>query len=222
MIQVLIAVAAFSLQISGAVLLLVWYLAGAHDKIIRMSAGDSRSVFWGAAVADTRNGILPKEVLQKNASVYYRNAMAVADIIVGLVCAIFVNAASTSPYMVFTFTCFATLAILAGEYTGARYLAKLRYPGDMSIKGTAYAQKQTYAQPVQRKTSPQPAAEPQAAPQLLEEPEQQDDGYVPADGELEEMEGTGGMQQGPVLVQSQNQNQTPAAISRWHKMSASG
>ena len=134
MIQVIINVASFSFQISGAIILLLSYLTNADQKIKRMCLDEHTGPLWGIFDKDGLSTPVSKEQLQSNAKIFYKNSFAFLNILIGYTCAIFSGDINVCPYRIFTYVVFLTISILIIEILASNGLSKLIYREDQKIK----------------------------------------------------------------------------------------
>jgi len=125
----MIQIISISLQLSGAVILLLWCLKGASKEQI------VRKYFPGSNIAkrdDNDNCVLSKEKLQSITSEVYVNALAFVDLIIGYLSAYFVKETFV-PVVAVALTAFLTAILIAFEYIIAGKFAAHKYPEDMII-----------------------------------------------------------------------------------------
>lgn len=131
MLQTIATVASFAFQISGAIILLLWYLTNSDKKIKQMCLEEHDGVFIFDFDGST---VLPKENLQSKAKTFYQNTLAFADILIGYTCAIFATNTTLCSCCIFTFVVVATVIILGIEILLSKKLAKANYPSDQRVK----------------------------------------------------------------------------------------
>ena len=125
----MIQIISISLQLSGAVILLLWCLKGASkEQIVRKYFPGSNTVKRD----DEDNCVLSKEKLQSITSEVYVNALAFVDLIIGYLSAYFVKG-TFIPIAAVALTALLTTALIACEYVIARKFAAYKYPADMII-----------------------------------------------------------------------------------------
>ena len=125
MIQIL----SISLQLSGAVILLLWCLKGASkEQVVRKYFPGSNTVKRD----DEDNCKLSKEKLQLITSEVYVNASAFIDLILGYLIAYFVKD-TYSPGIAVVLTVILTSALIVFERLIARKLAEKKYSHDLVI-----------------------------------------------------------------------------------------
>lgn len=125
----MIQIFSISLQLSGAVILLLWCLRGASkEQVVRKYFPGSNTVKRD----DDDNCVLSKEKLQAISSEVYVNALAFVDLIVGYLIAYFVKD-TYSPVVAVVFTVLITSALIIFERFVARKLAAKKYPKDIVI-----------------------------------------------------------------------------------------
>ena len=122
----MIQVIAIALQLSGALILLMWSIRDARKTAI------IERCFPGSNFAERdedNNCIIEKGKLQKVAYAVYLNIAAFLDLIVGYPIAYFANS-YYSPISAMLYTILATAFIIGVEMLLARGVAKLRYKKD--------------------------------------------------------------------------------------------
>lgn len=131
MIQIIVTVASFAFQISGAIILLLWYIINSDRKIKQACLEDHDGILLFDMDGTTA---LSKEVLQAKAKVFYQNTFAFVDILMGYTCAIFADNTALCPSCIFSFVVIATVVILGIELLISRGLAKAKYSTDQRVK----------------------------------------------------------------------------------------
>lgn len=125
----MIQVISISLQLTGAVILLLWCLKGANkEQIIRKYFPGSNTVKRD----DDDNCVLNKEKLQAITSEVYVNALAFVDLIIGYLIAYFVTD-TFEPMVAVVLTILLTAVLIISEHIIARKLAACKYPNDIVI-----------------------------------------------------------------------------------------
>lgn len=125
MIQIL----SISLQLSGAVILLLWCLKGASkEQVVRKYFPGSNTVKRD----DEDNCRLSKEKLQAITSDVYVNALAFVDLIIGYLIAYFVKD-TYSPVIAVVSTVILTSVLILFEQFIAKKLAAKKYSQDLVI-----------------------------------------------------------------------------------------
>ena len=125
----MIQIISISLQLSGAVLLLLWCLKGASkEQVVRKYFPGSNTVKRD----DEDNCTLSKERLQAITSEVYVNALAFVDLILGYLIAYFVQN-TIEPIMAVILTVLLTIVMIALERVIAQKLAKRKYSEDLVI-----------------------------------------------------------------------------------------
>ena len=125
----MIQVISISLQLTGAVILLLWCLKGANkEQIVRKYFPGSNTV----SRDDDDNCVLKKEKLQEITSEVYVNALAFVDLIIGYLVAYFVTE-TFDPMVAVALTILLTLVLILTEHIIARKLAACKYPEDIII-----------------------------------------------------------------------------------------
>ena len=125
----MIQVVSISLQLSGAVILLLWCLKGtSKEQIVRKYFPGSNTVKRD----DEDNCVLKKEKLQSITSEVYVNALAFVDLIIGYLSAYFAKD-TFIPIVAVALTVLITTILIVGEYVIARKFAAYKYPSDMII-----------------------------------------------------------------------------------------
>lgn len=125
----MIQIISISLQLSGAVILLLWCLKGASkEQVVRKYFPGSNTVKRD----DENNCTLSKERLQAITSEVYINALAFVDLILGYLIAYFVQN-SLEPIVAVILTVLLTIGVIALERVVAQKLAKRKYPKDLVI-----------------------------------------------------------------------------------------
>lgn len=122
----MIQVVSIALQLSGALLLLMWSIRGARKTAI------IERCFPGSNIVDrdeNNNCTITKEKLQKVAYEVYLNIAAFADLVVGYLIAYFATS-NYSPICAVAYTIFATAVIIGIEMFLAKRIARLRYKED--------------------------------------------------------------------------------------------
>lgn len=117
---------AIALQVSGAIILLLWSVNGAKkEKIIE-------KYFPGSNVAprdNENNCVLKKEKLQKISKEAYLNILAFIDIVIGYALAFFISSKNDATNT-FLSTIIITLIVLVAENILASILSKIFYRKD--------------------------------------------------------------------------------------------
>ena len=131
MIQIIVTIASFAFQISGAIILLLWYLINSDKKIKQSCLEDHDGILWFNM---DRTTVLSKEDLQAKAKVFYQNTFAFVDILIGYTCAIFADNTALCPCCIFSFVVIVTVAILGIELLASKRLARVNYPNDQRVK----------------------------------------------------------------------------------------
>lgn len=131
MLQAIATVASFAFQISGAIILLLWYLTNSDRKIKQMCLEEHDGILMFDFDGST---VLAKENLQSKAKTFYQNTFAFADILIGYTSAIFANNTTLSPCCIFTFVVITTVVILGIEILLSKALAKINYSSDQRVK----------------------------------------------------------------------------------------
>ena len=125
----MIQIISISLQLAGAVILLLWCLKGASkEQIVLKYFPGSNTV----KCDDEDNCILRKEKLQSITSEVYVNALAFVDLIIGYLSAYFVKD-TFIPIVAVALTVLITTVLIVCEYVIARKFAAYKYPADMII-----------------------------------------------------------------------------------------
>lgn len=125
MVQVL----SISLQLSGAVILLLWCLRGASkEQIVRKYFPGSNTVERD----NDSNCILKKEKLQAVTSEVYVNALAFIDLIAGYLISYFITD-TYKPIAAVVVTILFTVLLIILERIIARKAAACKYPDDLVI-----------------------------------------------------------------------------------------
>ena len=134
MLQTIATVASFAFQISGAIILLLWYLTNSDKKIKQMCLDEHDGPLWGSFGKLGITTVLSKNDLQTKAKTFYQNTFAFVDILIGYTCAIFADSTTLCPCCIFTFVVVATVIILGIEILLSKKLAKANYPSDQRVK----------------------------------------------------------------------------------------
>ncbi len=125
----MIQVISISLQLAGAVILLLWCLKGASkEQIVRKYFPGSNTVERD----EKDNCVLRKEKLQSITSEVYVNVLAFVDLIAGYLSAYFIKETFV-PVVAVALTVFITIVLIACEYRIARRFAAYKYPSDMVV-----------------------------------------------------------------------------------------
>ena len=130
--SILVTVASFSFQVAGAVILLLWSIGEADKKIKAQCL--QNNIYWGDFDENGLTTTLSKVDLQTNAKIIYRNIIAFIDIIVGYICAIFVDQLSLSDWCILMLVISCTTLILVVEWQLSAFIARKKYPEDQKIK----------------------------------------------------------------------------------------
>ena len=125
----MIQIISISLQLSGAVILLLWCLRGASkEQVVRKYFPGSNTVKRD----DENNCTLSKERLQEITSEVYVNALAFVDLILGYLIAYFIQN-TIEPIVAVILTVLLTISLIVIERVVARKLAEMKYPKDLVI-----------------------------------------------------------------------------------------
>lgn len=130
MLAIIIVVASFSFQISGAIILLLWSIGNCNKKIEKMCVENDSSHWYDM----DNTTLVSKEELQRSAKTLYLNICAFADILIGYTCAVFVEDTGLSPWYIFGLVLMATLVILLVNITSSSLVAKIKYPHSKKVK----------------------------------------------------------------------------------------
>ena len=133
MLSIIIMVASFSFQISGAVILLLWSLKKC-DKTIKQKCIDGGSNWIEFGDSGKSYTTLSKDELQENARIVYLNIAAFMDIIIGYTCAIFIEDVCLFKWQVLLLVIVSTIIIIALEKLIVNTTAKLKYSRDVKYE----------------------------------------------------------------------------------------
>lgn len=124
-------ITSFSFQISGAVLLLLWSLTKCDKKIKKMST--ESNLYWRTIDDKGEKICLPKEKLQENAKMVYKNIFAFFDILIGYFSAIFLGETQQCTCKKFVGVLISVFIIVLVEILIAKWIAKIKYKNDQDV-----------------------------------------------------------------------------------------
>lgn len=118
------------LQLSGAMILIIWSLGSCDKKIKSMCLDQSNGPLWLDMFDSTT---VDKESLQSNARTVYENIAAFVDIAIGYACAIFVEDSELNKMYIFGMVIIGTILIVRLESRLIKVIAQRKYPQDIKI-----------------------------------------------------------------------------------------
>lgn len=130
----IITIASFSFQISGAVILILWSLGSCDKKITSMCLEQNNGPLW---LDMDDNIIIDKESLQFNAKTVYKNIFAFFDIAIGYICAMFAESSGLRKICVFGIVIIVTTVIVILESWLTKVIAQRKYPQDIKLSKNA-------------------------------------------------------------------------------------
>ena len=126
----MIQIISITLQLSGAVILLLWCLKGAgKEQIIRKYFPGSNIV----TPDDDGNCVLEKKKLQEVAKDIYVNIVAFIDLIIGYLITYFITDTYSSVSSVVITVILSIIVIILEQFLSQK-IAELKYPEDVIIK----------------------------------------------------------------------------------------
>lgn len=128
MIPIIITVASFSFQISGAIILLLWSLRKCDNKVKKMCL--EHNLQW---LDFEGNATISREKIQANAKTVYLNICAFIDILLGYGCAIFIENLELNKFYIFLLIIGITSVIIIFEKILVNCIAKIKYPKDQKV-----------------------------------------------------------------------------------------
>lgn len=135
--MLIITVLSFAFQISGAIILLNWSVSNLDNRI-KAKCFDQHTSLTLETTSDGIKIRLRKDDLQRYAIELYKSVVAIANILIGYSCAIFMEDNIVSKYVTLLLVVVAVAAILLVEKLVIEKLARKKYNVDLLLGDKEY------------------------------------------------------------------------------------